>query len=108
MTGFGLSAGAKPLAEHVQVVALYEPDGRIAHLHMVTTLGNAVPLSSEKAIDEARRRASRHHRDVDALAVALSNQAEHGQAPHRIDPVTKAFVALPQARAPRGQAPSAS
>lgn len=109
MTGFGFSAGAKPLAEQVQVVALYEPkDGQIAHLHIVTTLGDAAPLSPQEAIDEAKRRASRHHRNVEALEVALSNQAEHGQAPYRIDPATKSFVALPQGRPAQGQAPSAS
>ena len=46
MIGFGSSADAKPLAEHVQVVALYDPaSGDIAHLHMVTTLGDAEPLA---------------------------------------------------------------
>lgn len=109
MTGFGFSADAKPLAEHVQIVALYEPkDGQIAHLHMVTTLGDAAPLSPQEAIDEAKRRAGRHVRDVEKLGVALSNKAEHGQAPHRIDPATKSFVALPQERPARGGESSAS
>lgn len=109
MTGFGFSAGAKPLVERVQVVALYEPrDGQIAHLHMVTTLGDAAPLPPQEVIDEAKRRAGRHHRNVGELEVALSNQAEHGQAPHRIDPATKSFVALPAARPVRGRPPNAS
>lgn len=97
------------MGEHVQIVALYEPrDGQIAHLHMVTTLGDAAPLSPQEVIDDAKRRASRHHRNVEALEVALSNQAEHGQAPYRIDPATKSFVALLPARPVRGQAPNAS
>ena len=108
MIGFGSSAGAKPLAEHVQVVALYEPaNGHIAHLHMVTTLGDAEPLAPEEAIDEARRRAGRRLRNVEKLEVALSNKAEHCQG-HRIDPATKSFVALTQERPGRGKAPSAS
>lgn len=109
MIGFGSSAGAKPLAEHVQVVALYEPaNGHIAHLHMVTTLGDAKPLAEEEAIEEARRRAGRRLRNVEKLEVALSNKAEHGQGPHRIDPATKSFVALSQEQPGRGQTPSAS
>ncbi len=109
MIGFGSSADAKPLAEHVQVVALYEPaNGHIVHLHMVTTLGDAEPLAPEEAIGEARRRARRRLRNVENLEVALSNEAQHGQGPHRIDPATKSFVALTQDRSRQGEAPSAS
>ena len=107
MIGFGSSADAKPLAEHVQVVALYDPaSGDIAHLHMVTTLGDAEPLAPHEAIEEAKRRAGRRLRNVEKLEIALSDKAEHGQAPHRIDPATKSFVAVTQERP--GRAPSAS
>ena len=93
MVGFGLSARLKPMSEHVQIVALYEPaDGRITHLHMVTTLGEATPLSVEQAIDEARRRARRHVRNADDLGVALSDNPDHARALHRIDPASKTFV----------------
>lgn len=99
MIGFGSSADAKPLAEHVQVVALYEPaSGAIAHLHMVTTLGDAEPLAPHEAIEEAKRRAGRRLRNVERLELAFSDKAEHGQAPHRIDPATKSFVAVTQER----------
>lgn len=109
MIGFGFSADAKPLVEHVQVVALYEPaNGHIAYLHMVTTLGDAKPLAPQEATEEARRRAGRRLRNVEKLEVALSSKAEHGQAPHRIDPDTKSFVALVQERPSRGQPPNAS
>jgi hypothetical protein len=47
MIGLGMSAGKTiPSVEHVQVVALYDPNnGRIMHLHMVTTLSGATPLT---------------------------------------------------------------
>jgi hypothetical protein len=81
--------------EHVQVVALYDPEsGRIVHLHMVTTLTGGTPPTQEAAIAEAKLLATRRNRNVDGLAVALSNDAEHGRLRHRIDPKTKAFVPI--------------
>jgi len=97
MSGLGISAGKSTLlVEHVQVVALYDPNsGRIKHLHMVTTLSGATPLTQEEVIAEAKTRACRRNPTIDDLAVALSNDVEHGRRPHCIDPNTKAFVPLP-------------
>jgi hypothetical protein len=97
MIGLGMTAGKDMLAvDHVQVVALYDPSsGRIRHLHMVTTLSGATPVSEDEAIAEAKARAGRRNADVRNLAVALSNEIEHGRRPHSIDPKTKAFVPLP-------------
>jgi hypothetical protein len=97
MIGLGMSAGKNiPAVEHVQVVALYDPNsGRIVHLHMVTTLSGATPLTQEEALAEAKTRACRRNPNLEGLAVALSNDAEHGRRPHSIDPQTKAFVPLP-------------
>jgi hypothetical protein len=96
MIGLGMSAGTNvPSVEHVQIVALYDPNsGRIKHLHMVTTLSGAIPLTEEEAIVEAKTRACRRNPAIDDLAVALSNDIEHGRRPHCIDPNTKAFVPL--------------
>jgi len=96
MIGLGISAGTNiPLVEHVQVVALYDPNsGRIKHLHMVTTLSGATPSTQDEAIAEAKTIACRHNLTIDDLAIALSNDAEHGRRPHCIDPSTKTFVPL--------------
>jgi hypothetical protein len=96
MIGFGMSAGKHSASvEHIQVVALYDPqNGRIKHLHMVTTLSGAAPPSEQEAIAEARTRASRRNPTVEELAVALSNDPDHGRRPHCIDLKTKAFVPL--------------
>lgn len=102
MIGIGLTKGMNIISvEHVQVVALYDPEsGRIVHLHSVTTLTGGTPPTHEAAVAEAKLRATRRNRNVDGLDVALSNDAEHVRLPHRIDPKTKAFVPLP--REPRG------
>jgi hypothetical protein len=96
MIGFGMSAGKNTFeVEHVHVVALYDPDsGRIMHLHMVTTLSGATPVTPEEAITEAKTLACRRNPKIEGLAVALSNDPEHGRRPHCIDPKTKAFVLL--------------
>jgi hypothetical protein len=39
----------------------------------------------------------RRHPNSKELAVALSNDADHGYRPHCIDPKTKAFVPMPDA-----------
>ena len=86
MTGFGFSTKKNQLTvENVQVVALYDPDGTIRHVHTVTTMHGASPVTQDQATAEARRHASRRHKNSDALAVALSNDVEHGRRPHRID-----------------------
>jgi hypothetical protein len=93
MTGLGFSTEKNHLTvAHVQVVALYESDGTIRHVHTVTTMHGGEPVTQEQATVEARRHASRHHQDSEALAVALSNDVEHGRRPHRIDLNTKSFV----------------
>jgi hypothetical protein len=103
MIGFGMSGGKQVLSvEHVQVVALYEPEsGKIRHVHMVTTLAGAARVTEEEAVAEAVRRAGRRHPNAKELAVALSNDADHGYRPHCIDPKTKAFVLMPDARSSR-------
>lgn len=84
-----------PVEEHVQVVAFYDPaNGKIIHLHMVTTFGGIAPLTGDEAIAEAKAQARRRNPDIDRLAIALSNDAEHGRSPHSIDPHTSAFVPL--------------
>ena len=97
MSSCGISAqGTFHSVDHVQVVALYEPDsGRIRLVHMVTSVGGASPPSDEEAIAEAKARALRHNLDVGRLAVALSNDPEHGRCMHCIDTETKAFVPIP-------------
>jgi hypothetical protein len=101
MIGFGSSGGAKAFSiAHVQVVALYDPkDGTIKHVHVVSTMSGAKPVSQEEAIAEAKQRASLRHRNVEHLAIALSNDAEHAHRSHRIDLKTKAFVPLVSAAA---------
>lgn len=96
MVDLGMSAGKNiPSVEHVQVVALYDPNsGRIKHLHMVTTLSGATPLTQAEAIAEAKTRACRRNPKIEDLAVALSNDIEHGRRPHCIDLKTKSFVPL--------------
>ena len=85
-----------PAVAHVQVVALYDlDDGRIEHLHMVTTLSGVTPLTQNEAIEAAKRHAGRHIANVEDLGVALSNEEEHGLLPHTIDVGTKVFVPLP-------------
>lgn len=102
MIGFGSSGGAKDFSvTHVQVVALYDPnDGAIKHMHVVSSISGAKPVSQEEAIAEAKKRASHRHANVEHLAVALSNEAEHAHRSYRIDLKTKAFVPLTSA-APR-------
>jgi hypothetical protein len=88
-----------PAEEHVQVVAFYDPgSGKILHLHMVTTFGGIAPLTEDEAIAEAKAQARRRNPEVDRLAIALSNDAEHGRFPHSIDPNTRAFVPLREER----------
>jgi|SRR5437660_2332876 hypothetical protein len=99
MTGFGFSAGKNHLTVgHVQVVALYDPDGTIRHVHTVTTMRGADPVTQDHAIAEAKRHASRRHKNSDALAVALSDDVEHARRPHRIDPKTKSFVPVSKSK----------
>lgn len=96
MVGLGMAANTRiPSVEQVQVVALYDSSGAIKHLHMVTTLSGATPPTQEEAVAEAKTRARRHNPNVDDLAIALSNDIEHGRRPHRIDTNTNTFVLLP-------------
>jgi len=96
MIGFGMtSETASYAATHVHVVALYDAaSGRILHLHTVTTVGKATPLTQEHAVAEAKAHAVRRKLDLEGLAVAVSNEAQHGMRPHRIDPETRRFVLL--------------
>ena len=103
MIGFGSSGGAKSFSvTHVQVVALYDPkDGRIKHMHVVSSMSGAKPVSQEEAIAQAKERASKRHENVEHLAIALSNDGEHANRSYRIDLKTKAFVPLTSAVPPK-------
>jgi hypothetical protein len=96
MMGSASADGGTPLAvEHVQVVAFYERDtGTIRHVHMVTTLAGGSPLSEDEAVADARAHYARRRPEGPELAIALSNDPEHGRRPHRIDPATETFVAI--------------
>jgi hypothetical protein len=97
MYAFGLSKGNAMSIEHVQVVALYEPDtGDIRHVHAVMTLRGAKRVTEGEAIKDAKQFASRRHKNVESFAVALSNESQHAHSPHRIDLKTKIFVPVPR------------
>ncbi len=81
--------------DHVQVVAFYDGNtGDIRHVHTVTTVGKAKPVSKDQALAEAKEYASRHHKNIESFSIAFSNQAEHAYRPHKIDLKTMAFVPL--------------
>jgi len=102
MIGIATASGRALAVAQVQVVALYDPKtGAIRHVHLVTTLAGAQPLTESDVVAEARRRASRGHQNADRLSAALSNDAEHGHRPHRIDPKTRRFVPLVAEKAKR-------
>jgi hypothetical protein len=93
MIGFGFAKDKVLTIDHIQVVALYEPDtGNIRHVHTVTTIRGAKRVTEDQAIAEAKNSAGHHHKNVESFAVALSNEATHSHSPHRIDLKTKAFV----------------
>jgi hypothetical protein len=96
MTGFGFASKKGRLAvQHVQVVALYNPDdGTIKHIHTVTTMQGAKPVAHDQVVSDARCYASRRHKNSDTLAVALSNDVEHARRPHRIDLNSKSFIPI--------------
>jgi len=97
MIGFGFAKGQELSVEHVLIVAFYEPDsGEIRHIHTVTTIRGAKRATQDEAIAEGRQSAARHHKTVDALGIALSEDAAHSRTPHRIDPKTKAFIPVPR------------
>lgn len=97
MIGLGFAKGKEISIEHVQVVAFYDPEsGEIRHLHTVTTIKGAKRLTQDESIAEGKQSAARHHKGVEGLSVALSENAAHSSTPHRIDPKTKAFIPLPR------------
>lgn len=102
MIGIGMASGRAISVANVQVVALYDrKSGAIKHVHTVTTLAGATPLSESEAVAEARRHAAGRLKNADRLAVAVSSDAQHGRQPHRIDPKTKRFVPLDAKRVKR-------
>ena len=97
MVGFGFVKGKELTVEHVQIVAFYEPDsGDIRHVHTVTTIRGAKRITQDEAIAEGKKSAARHHKNVEAFGIALSEDAAHSRTPHRIDPKTRAFVPVPR------------
>ncbi len=80
----------------VKVVALYEPQtGTIVHTHTVTTLAGGRTVTDKEAFDAAHKHATRLGHDVAKLKATASADRAHAVRPHRIDPATGAFVALP-------------
>lgn len=95
------SAGKAPSVEATRVVALYESTtGRIRHLHSVTLLAGADPITDAEAIAAAKEFAAKHHGDVEDLAVATSEDPRH-LMPQRIDPSSGEFVPMEPARRSR-------
>jgi hypothetical protein len=95
MVGIGMASGRALAVSHVQVVALYDrKSGAIKHVHTVTTFGNGTPMNEADAVAEARRHAAARIKGADRLAVAVSNEAQHAEFPHRVDPKTRRFVRL--------------
>jgi hypothetical protein len=104
MIGFGFANGNELSIDHVQVVAFYEPEtGDIRHVHTVTTIRGAKRVSEDQALAEAKKFASRHHKNVESFAVAFSNDPRHAHSPHRIDPKTTAFVPVTRERIDAGR-----
>ena len=98
------SAGRAPKVVDHHVVALYEPvTGRIRHLHTVTVFEGGRAVAETEAIQRAQEKASNAGHDTKNLEVRVSKDADHGRRPHRIDPATKAFIAV-QIKPPRRQA----
>ena len=104
MIGVGFTNGNERSIDHVQVVAFYEPEtGHIRHVHTVTTIHGAKRVTEDLALAEAKKIASRHHKNVESFAVAFSNEPRHARSPHRIDPKTKAFVPVIRERIDAGR-----
>jgi hypothetical protein len=74
---------------------LYHPEtGLIHHAHTVFVHegGRAVP--EREAIEVAHRQARNLGHETAKLKVKLSDNADHGRHPHRVDIKTGKFVAL--------------
>lgn len=92
---FGFSGSNNIAIDHVQVVAFYDHiNGKIKHVHMVTTLVGGVPVTEYEAINEAKRLAQIRNPNIDDFGIALSNNPIHGNQPHFIDLKTKSFLPL--------------
>ena len=101
---FSGMAGNVPALERVRTVALYEADtGRIVHLHSEMTFAGGIQPTDEDILAGVLRDAASRHKDPHRFGVAWSDDLEHARRPHRIDPLTRAFVPLPprQVRKPR-------
>ena len=96
---FLMMAGKVPALEKVRTVALYERDtGKIVHVHAELTFTGGTQPTDDEIVAATLQRAARRHTDATRYGVALSDDLEHARRPHRIDPVTKAFVPLPPTR----------
>ena len=51
-------------------------------------------VGESQAVEQAQRHAQTLGHEPDRLKIAVSNDATHGQRPHRIDPATGGFVPL--------------
>lgn len=90
------SAGTPREIASLRVIAFYHPDtGAIAHTHTVITFRGAQATPEKEAIEQARRLAEHAGIPTAHLRIAISHHAEHARGPHRIDPTTQAFIALP-------------
>jgi hypothetical protein len=86
-------AGNAPKIVSTRVIALYHPvTGRIHHLHTVHVHQGGRAIPEAEAIDEAHMHAKRLGHETRDLKVKVSENAEHGHRPHRIDPSTGEFA----------------
>lgn len=98
-TSHASTGGDAPTLASTKVVALYDKtDGRIRHLHIVNVFDGAAPVTEDEAVSTAQRLAARRQGDIAALGVAVSDDREHGQLPHRIDPASGRFVKIAASR----------
>jgi hypothetical protein len=90
MIGFGFVWWSNGLLDRARTSRrTLRPQGRNHQAHACRKLSGAKPASQQEVIAEAKQRASQRHPNVEHLAVALSNDAEHAHRSHRIDPKTK-------------------
>jgi hypothetical protein len=88
------NGGLVPKVADTHVVALYHPDGKIAHVHSVTIFEGGRAVDEKEAIETAKKLARKAGHSVDKLGVKVSKNLMHGRRPHRIDIKSKEFVAV--------------
>lgn len=81
--------------KHRTVFLHDDPGHKLRHLHTVVNFPGGREVSEEEAISTARAHALRLGHPAADLGHAVSTDPAHGRHPHRIDPATGEFVALP-------------